>query len=143
MKPSLLLRLEQRRPAIRARWEALLRLEKAPTALARPDTLVYLFDHTLTEVLAAKPKAGPRASAVSACPATRCECNPFRYYFSALEQALLEALIWAQVEEPALTPADKVASVGELCQRMREVAQREIQLFDGICPHAATQPPEA
>ncbi|AOS43322.1 hypothetical protein Verru16b_00365 [Lacunisphaera limnophila] len=142
MKPELRHALERRRPEIRARWEALLRLEKAPTALARPDTLVYLFDHTLAEVLSPEPGRGARPERVGERPECRSEGNPFRYYFAALEQSLLEALIWAQSEDPALTPTDKVASVGELCQQLRRVARREIGLFDRLCPAMPAEVPE-
>lgn len=112
-----------------------MRLEKAPTALARPDTLVFHFDQTLSEVLSMEP--GPEPVELPARPLCRCDCNPFRHYFAALEQALLETLIWAQVEEPDLSPEERVASVGELCQRLRRVAEREIRLLDGVCPNAA------
>jgi hypothetical protein len=135
MKSSLLQALDRRRPAICARWEALLRLEKAPTALARPDTLVFHFDQTLSEVLSVEP--GPEPAELPDHPVSRCDCNPFRHYFAALEQALLETLIWAQVEEPELSPEERVASVGELCQRLRRVAEREIRLLDGVCPNAS------
>jgi hypothetical protein len=135
MKSSLLQALERRRPAICARWEALLRLEKAPTALARPDTLVFHFDQTLSEVLSPEPE--PEPAGMPDRPVCRCDCNPFRHYFATLEQALLETLIWAQVEEPELSLEERVASVGELCQRLRRVAEREIRLLDGVCPNAA------
>jgi len=135
MKRSLLHALHRRRPAICARWEALLRLEKAPTALARPDTLVFHFDQTLSEVLSMEPESEP--AELPARPMCQCDCNPFRHYFAALEQALLETLIWVQVEEPELSPEERVASVGELCQRLRRVAEREIRLLDGVCPNAA------
>ena len=143
MKNSLLQALHRRRPAICARWEALLRLEKAPTALARPDTLVFHFDQTLSEVLSTEPEPEPEPAGLPAQPVCRCDCNPFRHYFAALEQALLETLIWAQVEEPELSPEERVASVGELCQRLRRVAAREIRLLDGVCPNAAVNPLQA
>ncbi len=123
--------LDQRRPEIRARWEALLRLEKPATALATPDILVHLFDHTLDDVLAPKPLADTLAA--PAVQSSGCHCNPLRPYFATLEQALLEALIWAQAADPALGAAERVAQVGELCERMRRVAHREIQLLDGVC----------
>lgn len=129
MSRSLLPILDQRRPEIRTRWEALLRLEKPVTPLASPDILVHLFDHTLDDVLAPRrPSRKPTAGA-PAC----CSCNPLRPYFATLEQALLEALIWAQAAEPALTPTDRVAQVGELCERLRRVAHRELLLLESVC----------
>jgi hypothetical protein len=124
--------LDQRRPEIRARWEAFLRLEKPATALATPDILVHLFDHTLDDVLAPKPPAGKVAATTGPLPG-RCHCNPLRPYFATLEQALLEALIWAQADDSALSAEERVSQVGELCERMRGVAHREILLLDGVC----------
>jgi hypothetical protein len=101
MKDSLLQSLETRRPAIRARWEALLRLEKDPSPLGRPGALVFLFDQTLEEGLGMTPKAA--VTGLPARPVCRRDCNPLRHYFGALEQALLEALAWAQSEVVALS----------------------------------------
>ncbi|MDQ5978447.1 MAG: hypothetical protein QG602_1421 [Verrucomicrobiota bacterium] len=130
--------LGQRRPEIRARWEALLRLEKPATALATPDILVHLFDHTLDEVLAPKPPVRKAAAATGPLPG-RCDWNPLRPYFATLEQALLEALIWAQAADPSLDTQLRVAQVGELCERMRGVAHREILLLDGVCQCLCTE----
>lgn len=109
----------------------MLRLEKPVTPLASPDILVHLFDHTLDDVLARRRPA--RKPAANALASGRCSCNPLRPYFATLEQALLEALIWAQAADPALSAAERVAQVGELCERMRGVAHREILLLDGVC----------
>lgn len=134
--------LDQRRPEIRARWEALLRLEKPVTPLASPDILVHLFDHTLDDVLAPKPPAGKAAATTGPLPG-RCHCNPLRPYFATLEQALLEALIWAQAADPALDAEQRVTQVGELCERMRRVAHREILLLDGVCQCVCGESPPA
>ncbi len=132
MSSSLLPLLDQRRPEIRARWAALLRLEKPATPLASPDILVHLFDHTLDDVLAPRRPAGKPVAADGKLPG-RCHCNPLRPYFATLEQALLEALIWAQAADSALSAEERVAQVGELCERMRGVAHREILLLDSVC----------
>ncbi|MFZ5496887.1 MAG: hypothetical protein ACOZE5_16320 [Verrucomicrobiota bacterium] len=137
MRAELLRTLEQRRAEIRARWETLLRLEKPPTPLANPDILVHLFDHTLNEVLSILPL--PPVGSIPSRPVCRCDCNPLRHYYATLEQALLETLIWVQAEEPGVGTAERVASVGELCQRMRQVAWREILLLDGLCQCASCQ----
>jgi len=132
--------LDQRRPEIRARWEALLRLEKPATALASPDILVHLFDHTLDDVLA--PKRPARREPAFADPrAGRCNCNPLRPYFATLEQALLEALIWAQAGDPSLGAEQRVAQVGELCARLRRVAHREMLLLDSVCQCVCEETP--
>ncbi|HWA25529.1 MAG TPA: hypothetical protein VG734_07710 [Lacunisphaera sp.] len=132
MRGSFLAVLNQQRPGIRVRWEALLRLEKPPSALAAPDILVHLFDKTLDEVLADERPFRKPAEPTEARPGG-CECNPLRPYFATLEQALLEALIWAQAADPALKPDERVAQVGELCGRMRHVAHREVMLLEGLC----------
>lgn len=142
MSPEVLSALARSRPGIRARCEALLRLEKPATPLASPDILIHLFDHTLDEVLA--PKRRVRSAAATPDPrAGRCTCNPLRPYFATLEQALLEALIWAQATGPVLEPGERVAQVGELCERMRGVAHREILLLDGVCQCACAETPPA
>jgi len=131
MNESLRCALQKRRPQIRGRWEALLRLERAQTPLGNPDTLVFMFDQTLDEVLAALP-ARP-AGAVRPRPECECNCNPMRVYFPALEQALLEALVLVQSEQPALSADERVDAVAELCGTLRQVARREIAAFDGLC----------
>lgn len=131
MNETLLRALHDRRPQIRARWEALLRLERAQTPLGNPDTLVFMFDQTLDEVLAGLP--GRSTGVIRARPECRCDCNPMRVYFPALEQALLEALVLVQSEQPALSATERVDAVTELCGTLRRMARREITAFDGLC----------
>lgn len=140
MKESLLRALRDRRPQIRRRWEALLRLERVETALANPDTLVFMFDQTLDEVLAALP--GRSTEPVQARPHCRCDCNPMRAYFPALEQALLETLVLVQTELPALGARARVAAVTELCTVLRRIARRELAVFDQICRRRHRRPCE-
>jgi hypothetical protein len=123
--------LRKRRPQIRARWEALLRLERPQTPLGNPDTLVFMFDQTLDEVLTARP--GRPTGVVRSRAECQCDCNPMRVYFPALEQALLEALVLVQSEQPALSADERVDAVAELCDTLRQVARREIAAFDGLC----------
>jgi len=131
MDESLLRALQERRPEIRARWETLLRIERVETPLANPDTLVYLFDQTLDEVLAALPDKSARP--VRTRPKCRCECNPMRAYFPALEQALLETLVLVQAGLPRLSTKMRVGAVTELCTALRRIAERELTVFDQIC----------
>lgn len=135
MHESMRCALQKRRPQIRARWEALLRLERPQTPLGNPDTLVFMFDQTLDEVLAALPARS--AGAVRPRPECECHCNPMRVYFPALEQALLEALVLVQSEQPALSADERVAAVAELCGTLRRLARREIAAFDGLCQQKA------
>lgn len=135
MNESLLRALQGRRPQIRARWEALLRLERVPTPLGNPDTLVFMFDQTLDEVLAARPRRP--AGTVKPRSEPRCDCNPMRVYFPALEQALIEALVLVQSGQPALTAGERIDAVTELCTTLRRIARREIAAFDGLCQQKA------
>lgn len=136
MNKSLLSALHQRRPEIRARWETLLRVEPVSTPLANPDTLVFMFDQTLDEVLGALPErmAGPIRPRTR--PTSQCDCNPMRAYFLSLEQALMETLVLIQAGLPALGPDERVASVTELCSTLRRIARREMAVFDVICQQA-------
>lgn len=86
--------------------------------MASPDTLIHLFDHTFDNVLAPKPpteKVAPDGELPG-----RCHCNPLRPHFATLEQALLEALIWAQATDPAQGAEQRVA-------------HRQILLLEGVC----------
>src|ERR1035437_9374759 len=93
------------RTQICARWEAFLRIERVSTPLANPDTLVYLFDHTLDEVFAALNESPAAGSAVR--PVAASEGNPLNAYFRACEQALFEALIQIQAKVSALDPKER------------------------------------
>lgn len=137
MNAELIAKLQSMRPQIRRRWETLLRIERLETALANPDTLVFMFDRTLDSVLSALPgrvvrSAGPR-------PVCHCSRNPMRVYFTALEQALLEALILAQSAQARPEPnhqdavAERTAAATELRATLRRIARREIRTFDQIC----------
>ncbi len=131
MDKSLLLALQERRPQIRARWETLLRIERVETPLANPDTLVFMFDLTLDAVLNALP--GRPREPLQSRPRCRCDCNPMRVYYFALEQALMETLIHLQAEQPALSAKSRVAAVTELCTTLRRIARQELAVFDQIC----------
>lgn len=128
MQAAFMRTLQTRRAEICERWETLLRIERVNTPLANPDTLVFLFDQTLAEVFTAR-SAPPQFVRVE-CP---CGRNPLLAYFLAGEQALLEALILAQAETPALDPAERDAGVVELRNIVRSIARREIEAFSGIC----------
>ncbi len=138
MTAELIAKLQSMRPQIRRRWEALLRIERQETPLANPDVLVYMFDRTLDGVLAAlSHRTVRRAGKRPTCHSTR---NPMRVYFSALEQALLEALVLAQSAQPRPTPeghpaavAERTAAVRELTGTLRHFARRELRTFDQIC----------
>src|SRR3954462_4663597 len=102
MQEELVRALRDRRAETRARWEALLRIEKVNTPLANPDALVFMIDWTLDEVFGAllRPLSSRRRPAKfeNHRPRPECPCgrNPLLAYFAAGEQALEEALILEQ-----------------------------------------------
>ena len=122
--------LQQRRAQIRARWEALLRIEKVTTPLANPDTLVFALDQSLDEIFATLEQSLPHkigaASLASDGP------GPWRAYFRAGEQALLESLVLLQAEMKSLDPSTRDTSFGNLKQVINSLTQREIEAWDAI-----------
>jgi hypothetical protein len=128
--------LEDRRAQIRARWEAFLRIEHVDTPLASPDTLVYLFDQTLAEVFARLRTAPPRHAAT--LPAhTK---SPLLAYFRAGEQALLEALVLAQAERPAIDAGECQADLVALQHVIRAIARKDITNLEGACHPSKAAP---
>ncbi len=141
MDDSLLRALHARRPAIRRQWESLLRLEKPANGLAHPDTLVRMIDWTLDEAFAALGQPRKRGRARGGhppsyeCVRRACGCgrNPLIEYFLAGERALLEALVLAQAEVPADSPASHHSTATEVHLVVRHIAEREVRLFCSIC----------
>lgn len=150
MQDELIRALRARRPDIRARWEALLRIERVNTPLANPDALVFMIDWTCDEFFAALSQPHSRRRLVrSGGPAVArydCPCgrNPLLIYFSAGEQALEEALILEQASRAALDPIERDAAFTELKLTIREIARREIESFCSVCQYrvaARAHPP--
>jgi len=142
MQEALIGALQARRPQVRARWEALLRVERVTTPLANPDALVHLIDSTLDEIMERlrQPRPGPRNFLRPVSYATiraTCECgrNPLLAYFLAGEQALLEALVLAQSESPPTDASERSTAVAELYIAVRRLAQREVEAFCAVCQH--------
>lgn len=130
MQETFIRTLSARRTQIRARWEALLRIERVNTPLANPDTLIYLFDQTLDEVFGMLRTPPPRRSSEPLEHASG--TNPLVAYFIAGEQALLEALILAQVDSRDLNPAERDADLAELKAVVRTIARRDIGSLEGL-----------
>jgi len=140
MQESLVNALRFRSPHIRERWGALLHAEPVTTPLANPHALVHLIDWTLYEIFqslrspAARRRFGRRiASATHGREC--CGRNPLLAHFVAGEQAMREALILVQAATPSLDPIERDASLEELNQVLRDVAQHEIEAFCGVCQH--------
>jgi hypothetical protein len=131
--------LSSRRHSIHRRWEELLLLERADTPLANPAALVHLIEWTLDRIFEAlrSRKAylvGAPSRRVSALRA-HCACghNPFIKHFVACEQALLEALVLIQAEDPPPDPARRDTSVAELYLVIHEIARREVDSLCSVC----------
>lgn len=131
MQGKIIRALQERRAQIRARWEALLRIEKVTTPLANPDTLVFGLDHSLDEIFAALRQPPPHASELDLDKVEG--PSPWRAYFRAGEQALLESLVLLQAEMESLDPAARDTSFGALKQVINNLTQREIGAWAGIC----------
>lgn len=127
--------LQVRRAQIRARWEALLRIEKVTTPLANPDTLVFALDQSLDEIFAALGQPLPHKPAVGSARSDG--PSPWRAYFRAGEQALLESLVLLQAEMDSLDPATRDTSFGSLKQVINNLTQRENEVWGAICRPAA------
>ncbi|MDI1319730.1 MAG: hypothetical protein PSW75_05975 [bacterium] len=131
MQGKIIKALQERRAQIRARWEALLRIEKVTTPLANPDTLVFGLDHSLDEIFAALRQPPPHNPDAAL---TKTEGpSPWRAYFRAGEQALLESLVLLQAEMELLDPAARDTSFGNLKTVINNLTQREIGAWAGIC----------
>lgn len=124
--------LQARRAQIRTRWEALLRIEKVTTPLANPDTLVFALNQSLDEIFAALRK--PAAPLVLAAPTNADWPCPWRAYYRAGEQALLESLILLQAKTPALDPATRDHTFAQLKQVIGHLTQREVSAWRGLGP---------
>lgn len=142
MLTELLRTLRTRQPEIRARWEMLLRGERVNTALAHPDTLVFMIDSTVEELLHAIERRRPLRHRAQR-PACPCGRNPLLAYFQAGEQALLEEMILAQVAMSGLHPRDREAAVTQLRDTVRDFADTEIEAFCGLCRYRDHSEPTA
>ncbi len=140
MRENLVNALRVRRPHVRARWEDLLRIERACSPLANPDALVHLLEWTLDEIFLAlaNPLSVRRSRHIEridyrhGCP---CGRNPLLTYFGAGEQALREALVMAQASSPGLEASERDASLEQLDLEFQRIARREIEAFCGVCQY--------
>ncbi len=96
---SVIDRLELLRPTIKREWGALLRAEPTLSPLGHPDTLTYLMDETLSQVIKSGQhqtlKSWVQRSPVLLAPLQRhCHCglNPLLNYYATGELALRAAL---------------------------------------------------
>ena len=129
--------LSARRPQVRARWEDLLRAERASTPLANPDALVHLIDWTLDEVFRTLNSLPTRRRPLRSITRTDMDCpcgrNPLLTYFAAGEQSLQESLVLSQASCASLEPLERDSALHELNLALRHIARREIGAFCSLC----------
>jgi hypothetical protein len=127
---------------IRERWEALLRIERVNTPLANPDVLIFLIPQTIEQVLksAAKLSRPPPLEVARKIPRPECLCgaSPYLSYFTAGEQALVEALVLVQSQMADLSTRD--SDLAALYWAVRSLAAKEIEAFRGVCALRAGNP---
>lgn len=121
-------RVEILRPAIKRRWETLLRTAPAANALANPDTLVHSMDLTIGELASALRTSSPpaeRSQALLIEPVqTHCGCglNPLLAYFITGEQAIIET-----------TAPELGGELNGVLLVYHQLAQRDIEALCGVC----------
>ncbi len=128
---SVINQLEALRPAIKREWEHLLRTEPALSPLANPDTLVFLMDETLAQVLqglrSRSLKKWLHEAGILMTPLQRrCSCgvNPLLTYYATGELALR-----------AVTARSLGANFEPVLLIFHAIAQREIEALCGVCCH--------
>ncbi|MBA3850372.1 MAG: hypothetical protein C0502_10325 [Opitutus sp.] len=133
MDESAIQRLEGLRPSWKREWEALLRSEPTLSPLGNPDTLVYLMDETIAEVLKSLRARALRHVATNSrallAPLQRhCACglNPLLNYYATGELAL------HAVAAPML-----VEHLDEALTSYHLLAQKEIDTLCAVCQHRA------
>lgn len=133
MQADVLATLVRRRPEIRQAWEVLLRTERASTPMANPDTLVYMMDLTLDEILKVLHEVKTPPSACREQPECPCGLNPMLVYFSAMRQVLTEALVLAQASLPQQSPRQREVDLALLMHAVDQASTREIAAFCSVC----------
>jgi hypothetical protein len=134
MNEELVHALASRRAEIRERWETFLRLEPVASPLVHPDTLAYGIPGALREIIArlwSPSVENPEEHVECACGR-----NPLQAFYTAGEQAMLEALVLVQATQPALAAGERAATVEELRRAVRFVAHRDIAALAGVCQSA-------
>lgn len=123
--------LEGLRPAVKSEWEKLLRTEPTLSPLGNPDTLVYLMDETISDVIKGLRAHPPRywqqhATALRRPLQRHCACgmNPLLNYYATGELALHAACA------AALGPQLEDVLV---CYHL--IAQKEIDTLCAVCQH--------
>ena len=130
MDQSVIDRIESLRPVIKREWGTLLRAEPTLSPLGHPDTLTYLMDETITQVMKnihGQPlKSWIQRSPVLLAPLQRhCHCrqNPLLNYYATGELAL----------RAALRPEFDAESCEAILTVYHVKAQQEIETLCAVC----------
>lgn len=148
MHDSFLRALLTQRPQLRRRWEELLRAERVTSGMANPDSLVYLMDWTLEQLMnELRQLRFRRHLDGTSIPSERQQCvcgmNPLLAYFSAAEQAVIEVLFLSTGELSQLSSIERSASLEDLKRALHEVARRDIESFCAVCQSRERQTKKA
>lgn len=130
--------LQRHRDDLRQRWETLLRAERVTSGMANPDSLIYLMDWTLDQLMDEVRQSHYRrreTHRITGGARSFCVCgkNPLLAYFATAEQAIVEVLFLAEANLNKLTPLERNASLDDLKSALNEVARRDIESFCSVC----------
>lgn len=123
--------LAARREDIRTRWVGLLRARRPTSPLANPDTLVFLMDWTLDEIMG-ELRELPTRRTPSRCSPCACGLNPLLDYFATAAEALA-AMIDELAAERGLAAAAVEPCRSEAGAAVARVRSREIETFCSVC----------
>jgi hypothetical protein len=137
MTPEFLSHLRARSAGIQDRWRTLLHIEPVSGPLANPAALQYMIPEAWDRLLAGieEPRRTPLSLRAARAPLPSCNCgnNPYRAFFIAGEQAVAEAAVLIQAEQPAAqrSPGD----LAEVIFAVRSLARTDIDTFCSACAH--------
>ena len=139
MTKGFLLQLTLRRAEIARRWEQALRGVPARTALANPDTLRFMIEPVLTQLLTEAETAGETAWSPHSPPRERllervssCALNPMIGFYFAGETALA-AVARSLPVGPELSESELLTSECELLAALRRLGREDVTRFCEIC----------
>ncbi|MDP2138053.1 MAG: hypothetical protein Q8J74_09375 [Candidatus Didemnitutus sp.] len=133
MDESLIQQLEAQRPSFKREWETLLRTEPTLSPLGNPDTLVFMMDETLSDLIKGLRRREQKHQAVNPrsllVPLQRhCECgmNPLLTYYATGELAV--HLVAGNVLKQEVELDETLACYHTL-------AMRELHMLCAVCQH--------
>lgn len=128
---SVIQRLEALRPSLKCEWEALLRTEPTLSPLGNPDTLIYLMDETIVDLLKSvraqvlrHTHRNPRTLRVPLPRHCACGLNPLLNYYATGEIAL------HLVAAPVLTAEH---DLDDVLACYHTLALQELEMLCAVC----------